>query len=99
MNRLLTVVEVVSQASLEIGITLRPITTIIDTLDQDIAQMTALLSLVADDVLQDEPYKTQLNTDWCAGADNVVKAYPTADTDRVMFDGRLAINGLKFRFL
>jgi hypothetical protein len=101
MARLLTIVDVVSDASLEIGIVQRPVVNVIGTADQDIAQMAALLSNVADELLVDPPYRDQLGDgNWLADAQLVVrKSRPTADTDVVLFDPRLAINGLKYRFL
>lgn len=108
MARLLTVKEVVSQASMEIGISQRPVSQAVGSLDQDIAQMVALLSSVADEVLDQEPYSTVLGDgNWILTAAGTTRApdndrltdTPTADEDRVLFDGRLAVNGLKFKFL
>jgi hypothetical protein len=101
MARLITVIEAVSQASLEIGITQRPVTQAIGSADQDIAQMVALLSTVADEVTGDEPYEETLGDGyWLLDADSSTKkGMPTADTDIILFDARLAINGLRFRFL
>jgi hypothetical protein len=96
----LTVKDIVSQASLEIGITLRPVTAVTGSNDQDIVQMASLLAAVADEVLMEEPYRTTLGDGvWVADIDGNPKDRPTTDTDIVLFDGRLAINGLKFRFL
>jgi hypothetical protein len=90
----------VSQASLEIGITLRPVSAVTGSLDQDIVQMAALLQAVADELLLEEPYKTTLGDGyWVRGADGTPKYYPTADDDVILFDARLTIDGLKFRFL
>ena len=60
MAKLWTVKDIVSQASMEIGIAQRGISTAVGSLDQDIAQMVALLSAVADEVLLDEPYRDTL---------------------------------------
>ena len=60
MPRLATVLDAVSDASLEIGIVQRPVTNIVGTADQDIAQMTALLQNVADELLIDPPYRDLL---------------------------------------
>ena len=96
----LTLKEIVSQASLEVGITLRPVTADTGSLDQDIVQMGALMNAVADELLLDEPYQTALGDGiWVRDADGKPKVYPTADDDVILFDGRLAIDGLKFRFL
>jgi hypothetical protein len=88
---LLTVKDAVSQASLEIGITQRPVSQAVGSLDQDIVQMTALLSAVADEVLDEEPYQETLGDGyWLVGADGITKkTVPTADTD-------LAAKGLEF---
>jgi len=97
---LLTVKDAVSQASLEIGITQRPVTQAVGSVDQDIVQMTALLSAVADEVTEEQPYKEQLGDGyWLLGTDGTKKMVPSADTDQILFDGRLAVAGLKFRFL
>lgn len=92
--------DIVSQASLEIGITQRPVSTVSSTNDQDIAQMLALLSNVADELLLEEPYKYVLGDGvWCTDKDGVPKDRPTTDTDLILFDKRLAIDGAKYRFL
>jgi hypothetical protein len=99
MAQLRTVKDIVSSASMEIGIVSAPISTISGS-DQDIAQMVALLDAVADEVLLDAPYRTTLGDGvWLHDAEGNPKVTPTADSDRVLFDARLAINGLKFRFL
>jgi hypothetical protein len=101
MARLGTIVDVVSDASLEIGIVQRPVTNVVDTSDQDIAQMAALLQNVADELLIDPPYRDQLGDgNWLIDAGmGVRKSRPTADNDVVLFDARLAVDGLKYRFL
>ena len=101
MPRLATIVDAVSDASLEIGIVQRPVTNVVGTADQDIAQMLALLSNIADELLLDPPYRDQLGDgNWLTDPQMVVrKARPTADSDIILFDLRLAINGLKYRFL
>jgi hypothetical protein len=98
---MLTIVDVVSDASMEIGIIQRPVTLVIGTSDQDIAQMTALMQNVADELLLDPPYREQLGDgNWLIDASlSIRKARPTADTDIILFDPRLAVNGLKYRFL
>jgi hypothetical protein len=99
MAQLRTVKDIVSSASMEIGIVSAPISTISGS-DQDIAQMVALLDAVADEVLLDAPYRTTLGDGvWLHDVEGNPKVTPTADSDRVLFDARLAINGLKFRFL
>jgi len=101
MPRLLNIVDVVSDASMEIGIIQRPVTLVIGTADQDIAQMTALLQNVADELLLDPPYREQLGDgNWLIDASLTFrKSRPTADTDLILFDPRLAVNGIKYRFL
>ena len=101
MARLLTIVDAVSDASLEIGIVQRPVTNVVGSADQDIAQMAALLQNVADELLLDAPYRDQLGDgNWLIdGAMEVRKSRPTSDTDVILFDPRLAVSGLKYRFL
>ena len=50
-------VDIVSQASMEIGIAQRPVSQVVGSPDQDIVQMAALLHAVADEVLLEEPYR------------------------------------------
>jgi len=101
MPKLATIVEAVSDASLEIGIVQRPVTNVVGTADQDIAQMAALLQNVADELLIDPPYRDQLGDgNWLVDQGGVVfKSRPTADDDVILFDPRLAVDGLKYRFL
>jgi len=101
MPRLATVVDAVSDASLEIGIVQQPVTNVVGTADQDIAQMAALLQNVADELLLDPPYRDQLGDgNWLVDSGGVVfKSRPTADSDVILFDSRLAVDGLKYRFL
>jgi hypothetical protein len=68
--------------------------------DQDIAQMQALLFQVADEVLGEEPYRETLgDQNWISSASGVPQDKFLLDTDLVLFDGRLAVNGVKWRFL
>ena len=101
MPRLATIVDAVSDASLEIGIVQQPVTNVVGTADQDIAQMAALLQNVADELLLDPPYRDQLGDgNWLVDSGGVVfKSRPTADSDVILFDARLAVDGLKYRFL
>ena len=100
MAGLITVKDCVSQVSIEIGIAQRPVTTAVASDDQDIVQMVALLSAVADEVLLDQPYRDTLGDGvWVFAADGTPKPAITADDDCIGFDARLAIDGLKFRFL
>ena len=101
MPRLLTILDAVSDASLEIGIVQRPVTNVVGTADQDIAQMAALLQNVADELLIDPPYRDLLGDgNWLIDqGQQVRKARPTADDDIILFDPRLAVDGLKYRFL
>lgn len=99
-GRLFNANKVISDAQMELGISQRPVTSVTNTLDQDISQMLALLNAVADDVLLEEPYKITLGDGiWVTAADGTPKMSPTTDTDLILFDGRLAIDGLKYRFL
>jgi hypothetical protein len=100
MARSITVIEAVSSASQEIGIAQGPVTSVVASSDQDIVQMGALLSAVADELMITEPYQVDLADGfWLADADGNKKQAFTADTDLILFDSRLAIDGLKFRFL
>jgi hypothetical protein len=92
--------QVVSDAQMEIGIAQAPVSSVVTSLDQDIVQMLALMNAVADDVLLEEPYKTTLGDGiWVADVSGNPKPRPTTDTDVILFDGRLAVDGLKYRFL
>jgi hypothetical protein len=101
MTKLLNAREVISQAQQELGMTQKPISTVTNTLDQDISQMLALTSAVADEVLLEPAYKSILGDDiWCTDASGKPKPLgPTTDTDLILLDGRLMIDGLKYRFL
>lgn len=101
MARLLSVIEAVSQASMEIGITQAPVTQAIGSADEDVAQMVALLTAVADEVLDEEPYEETLGDGmWLVNSTTgATSDRPQSDSDQILFDGRLAVNGLKFRFL
>jgi hypothetical protein len=101
MPRLLTILQVVSDTSLELGTTQIPVVQALGSTDQDVAQMTALLQNVADELLLDPPYRDALGDgNWLYDVGNLVrKARATQDTDIVLFDPRLAVNGLKYRFL
>ena len=101
MARQASILDIISDASLEIAITQRPVTIVIGSADEDVVQMTALLANVADELLLDPPYREQLGDgNWLIDAGmQVRKSRATADTDVVLFDARLAIDGLKFRFL
>jgi hypothetical protein len=100
MPKLVTVADAISQASMEIGITQKPISSAIGSNDEDIAQMLALLSSVADEVLLEEHYRVSLGDEvWLADKTGNPKPAPDKDDDLILFDGRLAIDGLKYRFL
>jgi hypothetical protein len=100
MPALLTVLQAVNDASMEIGIAQRPTNQAMGSSDEDIVQMAALLTAVADELLLEEPYQDLLGDgNWLIDANGVHQSRPTADTNRILFDGRLAIAGLKYRFL
>lgn len=100
MARLATVQEIVSQASLEIGISQRPVSKVFGSLDQDVIQMGALVNTVADEVMLEEPYRYTLGDEvWVTDEQGNPKLFATVDSDIVQFDARLAINGLKYHFL
>jgi hypothetical protein len=96
----ISVLKAVSQASMEIGIVQVPLAQAMTSKDEDVVQMSALLSSVADDILLDEHYQDILGDgNWLLGVDGVYRNAPSADTDVILFDGRAAITGLKFKFL
>lgn len=98
--KLASVKEIVNQTALEIGTAQVPIARVFGSADQDIVQMGALLNAVADEVLLDEPYRVTLGDQvWVTDIDGNPLIYPTQDSDLVLFDSRLAIDGLKYRFL
>lgn len=100
MPRLSSIATVVSDAALEIGMVQQPVTIVVATTDADVAQMLALMQNVADELLLDPPYRDLLGDGhWLIDATGVRKDRPTADTDLVLFDGRLAVDGLKYRYL
>src|SRR5580765_2681401 len=101
MPRLATIVSIVSDASIELGMAQKPLVNVINTADQDIAQMVALMSNVADELLLDPPYRDQLGDgNWVIDTAGLVyKDRPTLDDGVILFDARLAIDGLKYRFL
>jgi hypothetical protein len=100
MPALMTVRDCVNQTQFELGISQRVIPSVLASFDQDVVQMLALLSAVADEVLLEEPYKITLGDGmWLADAGGASKPSPTADSDVILFDARLAVDGLKYRFL
>jgi hypothetical protein len=100
MARLISVKDCVSQAAQELGLVTKPVASVVGTADQDISQMLALLSLVADETLLEEPYRATLGDGvWVVDQNGLPKPAPTTDSDFILFDSRLAINGLKYRFL
>ena len=100
MPKLISIRELVTQASMEIGISQKVVDKVYGSPDQDIVQMGALISSVADEVLLEEPYRVTLGDGvWVEGQDGEPKMFPTVDTDMILFDARLAINGVKYRFL
>jgi len=99
-NKRISVLDCISQASREIGIAQRPLPSVINSPDQDIVQMLALLEAVADEILLDEPYRRTLGDEvWIYDQFGEPKDSATADTDIIGFDARLAIDGVKWRFL
>ena len=95
-----TVKYIVSQAALEMGTSQTPASQVFGSADQDIVQLAALLNTVADEIMLEDPYRVTLGDHvWVSDLNGDPKLYPTVDTDRVLFDSRLAINGLKYRFL
>jgi hypothetical protein len=101
MARLSTILQIVSDVSMELGTTQIPVTQALGSTDQDIAQITALMQNVADELILDPPYRDALGDgNWIYDPGLLVrKARPTQDTDIVLFDPRLSVSGLKYRFL
>ena|SRR5436190_15145237 len=101
MARLSSILQVVSDVSLELGTTQIPVLQALGSSDQDVAQMTALIQNVADELLLDPPYRDALGDgNWLYDPGLLIrKARATQDTDIVLFDPRLAVSGLKYRFL
>jgi|RhiMethySRZTD1v2_1073278.scaffolds.fasta_scaffold115265_2 hypothetical protein len=97
----ITVLQAVSDASMEIGITQVQLSQALGSADEDVAQMVSLLNTVADEILLEEPYEEILGDGhWLANADGTERyTRPKQDSDYILFDGRVAINGLKYRFL
>jgi hypothetical protein len=100
MAQQFTVRQLVNQSSMEIGIIQQPVNQIFSSRDQDVVQMASLLNAVADELLLEEPYKYTLGDGvWVEDSNGDPKLFPTQDEDRILFDARLAINGIKYRFL
>jgi hypothetical protein len=100
MAELISVLKAVNDAAMEIGIRQTPLSQALGSKDEDVVQMTALLSSVADDVLLDEHYQDHLGDGhWLVSKDGKFLSQPASDDDRILFDGRVAINGLKYKFL
>lgn len=105
MAQLISILQAVNEASMEIGISQSPSSQVLGSLDEDIVQMAALLNSVADELLLDEPYRDLLGDgNWLISEDgSTYKARCTpgvaVDTDRILFDARLCVDGLKYRFL
>jgi hypothetical protein len=100
MPALISVLQAVNDASMEIGIQQRQLNQALGSSDEDVVQMASLLTAVADELLLEEPYLDLLGDgNWLIGTGGVYLSRPKEDTDRILFDGRLAISGLKYRFL
>jgi hypothetical protein len=100
MAKLWTLLDTVSQAALEIGISQARASTVVGSSDQDVIQMRSLLHAVAAEVLTEEPYQTTLGDEvWISSANGEPQDRFLADDDVILFDGRLAVQGLKWRFL
>jgi hypothetical protein len=100
MAELISVLKAVNDAAMEIGIRQTMLDQAIGSADEDVVQMTALLSAVADDVLLDEYYQDLLGDGhWLVDKTGIFKTQPTSDDDRILFDSRIAITGLKYKFL
>ena len=99
-TELISVRQAVNDASMEIGIRQTPVEQALGSRDEDVVQMTALLTAVADDVLLDEHYQDLLGDGhWLVDKNGRFLSRPAADDDRILFDSRVAITGLKYKFL
>jgi hypothetical protein len=100
MAELISVLQAVNDASMEIGIRQTALSQALGSSDEDVVQMTALLTSVADDVLLDEHYQDLLGDGhWLVTKEGKFLSRPLSDDNRILFDGRVAINGLKYKFL
>jgi len=100
MAELISVLQAVSDASMEIGIAQSPLLQALGSKDEDTVQLTALLTAVADDVLLEEHYQDLLGDGhWLIDKNGKLQTRPTQDTDRILFDSRIAVTGLKYHFL
>jgi hypothetical protein len=98
--RLTSIRDAVSNASLELGLTQQPVSAVVGSPDEDISQMAALIYAVADEVLLEEPYKIRLGDGIFLASDTGAPLERfSADTDLILFDARLAIDGLKYQFM
>ena len=100
-TKLGTLLKVVTQAAGEIGIVQRDVTTVVDSADQDIKHMQYLLNAVAMEVTEEEPYNNILaDGQWIIDAETGERKDSfDSDEDLIAFDRRLAVNGIKWRFL
>jgi hypothetical protein len=100
MAALITVKQAVNDAAKEIGIAQTDYEQVLGSRDEDVLQMASLLTAVADEILLEEPYQDLLGDgNWLLSVDGTYRNRPFADTDVLLFDGRIAIAGLKFRIL
>lgn len=100
MTALISVKQAVDDASMEIGIRQTVLIQAIGSRDEDVVQMTSLLNSVADDLMFDEPYQTLLGDGmWLVSVGGEPRSRPKEDTDLILFDARLAVCGLKYKFL
>jgi hypothetical protein len=100
MSRLTTIRDAVSNASMELGLAQQPVATVVGSPDEDISQMAALLYAVADEVMLEEPYRTTLGDGiFLSTSAGVPVERFTLDSDVILFDARLAIDGLKYQFM
>ena len=95
-----SVLSCINQASKEIGIS-RGLQSAVQSLDQNIIQMVALMNVVAGECLKSEPYRTTIGDGvWIIDAvAHTPKYAATQDSDLIVIDDRIMIDGLKYRFL
>jgi hypothetical protein len=100
MSRLISIRDAVSNASMELGLAQQPVSAVVGSPDEDISQMAALLYAVADEVMLEEPYRTTFGDGLflSTSAGEPLEKF-TDDNDLILFDARLAIDGLKYQFM
>jgi hypothetical protein len=91
--------KIVSDAGLELGITVRD-TNVISSTDKDTRQFAQLALETCQDLLSRFPWKVFIGDDpWVKKADGTYSYQLLVDTDTPLFDGRIVTDGTKWRYL